>query len=88
MSILVRGIEMPKNGELKIHFATSPNGITITLVEDKDGNALEHNGVVEIKTPHGRIVDIDAVLDGINNADDGLMCGDLIKQTTILEAEE
>ena len=43
--------------------------------------------LVEVKKPHGRIIDYDKLLDGLNNPQNGKMCGELARECTILEAE-
>ena len=62
MSILIKGMDMPKEGLYELSFAQS-GGVTICLIEesypDGGGRLVEHKGVVEVPTPHGRLVDID-----------------------------
>ena len=84
MSILIKGMKMPKDcNECPITFFSGGSKVCkFGCLKNVDCP------LISVPTPHGRIVDIDAVLDGINNADDSLTCGELIKQTTIIEAEE
>ena len=63
MSILIKGIDMPKNGEITIAFASDENGEnTIALILDANGKPIEHKGVTELPTPHGRLIDADRLL--------------------------
>ena len=71
MSILIKGIDMPKNGEITIAFASDENGEnTIALILDANGKPIEHKGVTEIPTPHGYLIDKEPIKefisDGIN----------------------
>lgn len=67
MSILIKSIDMPKNGELTIAFASNKNGENTTaLILDGKGNPVEHKGVTEIPTPHGRLIDADKLLKSID----------------------
>lgn len=57
MSLIIKGINMPKNGEMTIAFASDENGEnTLALILDTNGNPIEHKGVTEIPTPHGRLI--------------------------------
>lgn len=61
MSILIKGIDMPKNGEITIAFASDENGEnTMALIVDDKGKSVEHKGVTEIPTPHGRLIDCES----------------------------
>ena len=63
MSILIKGIDMPKNGEMTIAFASGENGEnTLALILDTNGKPIEHKGVAEIHTPHGRLIDENELL--------------------------
>ena len=63
MSILIKGIDMPKNGEMTIAFASDENGEnTLALILDTNGKPIEHKGVAEIHTPHGRLIDADCII--------------------------
>lgn len=62
MSLLIKGMDMPKNGEITIAFASDENGEnTLALILDTNGKPIEHKGVVEIHTPHGRLIDADDI---------------------------
>lgn len=57
MSLLIKGMDMPKNGEITIAFASDENGEnTLALILDTNGKPIEHKGVVEIHTSHGRLI--------------------------------
>lgn len=68
MSILIKGMDMPKKGLYELSFAQS-DGVTICLIEesypDGGGRLVEHKGVVEVPTDdvrpnvHGEWVKID-----------------------------
>lgn len=63
MSLLIKGMDMPKNGEITIAFASDENGEnTLALILDTNGKPIEHKGVAEIRTPHGRLIDADALI--------------------------
>lgn len=92
MSVLIKGMKMPKNGEITIAFASDENGKnTIALILDSNGNPIEHKGVIEIPTPHGRLIDAEAlmisVLDAMKNKTDDSVIGLIDKAPTIIEAE-
>ena len=95
MSLLIKGMDMPKNGEITIAFASDENGEnTLALILDTNGKPIEHKGVVEIHTPHGRLIDADdidsiAVL-SYPNSGDPFFAGKLNKiiAPIIVEAEE
>lgn len=61
MSILIKGMNMPKNGEMMIAFASDENGEnSLSLILDTNGKPIEHKGVAEIHTPHGRLIDCES----------------------------
>ena len=70
MSVLIKGMDMPKEGLYNLSFVKS-DGVTICLIEelypDGGGRLVEHKGVVEIPTPHGRLIDADALFEDICN---------------------
>ena len=67
MNLIIKGINMPKNGEMAIAFASDENGeITIALILDAKGKPIEHKGVTELPTPHGRLIDADKLLKSID----------------------
>ena len=60
MSVLIKGMEMPKNGEMKkIIIGRAPNGIDpIAIVT---GDNTEFYKIIEVPTPHGRLIDADEI---------------------------
>lgn len=105
MSILIKGMDMPKhaikNGTDDTLYRSCvivhPDG-TAELILDStfaDMFGFEHNlnrfPLVEIPTPHGRLIDADklsiSILKAMNNGDDSVI-GLIDKTPTIIEAEE
>ena len=77
MSILIKGMELPKERatyHALVNFYTEGVG-SISVTVD---NITTTYDMVEIPTPHGRLID----------ADDYLYRGDLIDEPIIIEAEE
>lgn len=71
MSLIIKGMKMPKNGEMTIAFASDENGEnTLALLLDTNGKPIEHKGVAEIPTPHGRLIDADKLQTSIH----GCLC--------------
>lgn len=71
MSLLIKNMDMPKNGEITIAFASDENGEnTLARILDTNGKPIEHKGVVEIHTPHGRLIDADKLLESFEKAID------------------
>ena len=92
MNLIIKGINMPKNGEMAIAFASDENGeITLTLILDAKGKSIEHKGVTEIPTPHGRLIDAEKLLIALTNDSHGLSAEQVItimEFPAIIEAEE
>lgn len=89
MSILIKGMKMPKNGEITIAFASDENGKnTIALILDSNGNPIEHKGVIEIPTPHGRLIDADYI-DGLGliGWQKSIIKAEISQAPTVIEAE-
>ena len=63
MSIIIKGMDMPKDGDYIFSFASDENGNnTIVLITDsRTGKAICHKGVVSIPTTHGRLIDADQI---------------------------
>ena len=85
MSLIIKGINMPKNGEMAIAFASDENGeITLALILDAKGKPIEHKGVTEIPTPHGRLIDADYLInvlqDTIDNYPDNSNDGNAVEK--------
>lgn len=82
MSILIEGMEMPEDGE------------TVTLTICADGLVFE-----EFKEPgdvfhavpvppHGRLIDADALMSGVDDGDDVMFVWAITDAPTIIPAEE
>lgn len=84
MSALICGMdEIPEDG-------------TVLMVKhDDNGNVyIKYAGMmgysmklVKIPEHHGRIIDYDKLLDGLNNPQKGKTCGELARECTIIKAE-
>lgn len=72
MSVLIKGMEMPKNGEITIiAFASDENDKnTMAVILDSNGTPIKHKGIVEVPTPHGRLIDADRLFSMIH----GTLC--------------
>ena len=90
MSVLIKGMKMPKNGEITIAFASDENGKnTIVLILDSNGNPIEHKGVVEIPTPHGRLIDANYINgSGLIDWQKSIVKAEISQAPTVIEAEE
>lgn len=64
MNLLIKGMDMPKNGRVTIKLASEETGSNIIAVitDDKTGTLIEHKGVVVVPTPHGDLIDRDELL--------------------------
>lgn len=61
MSLIIKGMEVPKNGEMKeLTIGRAPNGSDHIAIAH--GDTTEFYKVVVIPTPHGRLIDADALL--------------------------
>lgn len=98
MSLLIEGMDMPKNGLVTIELASEETGTNIIarITDDKTGKLIEHKGVVVIPTPHGRLIDADRLIavlkstTSISQSDYDLfnhVIGLIEHQPTIIEAE-
>lgn len=65
MSLLIKGMEMPKNGQITIELASEDTGTNILarITDNKTGKLIGHEGVVAIPSPHGRLIDADVLMD-------------------------
>lgn len=95
MSILIKGLDMPKDGN-SIDISVQDSGAV--LVKSSEGY-YEYKGniAVEIPTPHGRLIDeskvVSRMLDsymnaGLHGEDYKKVCKYIKQAPTILEAEE
>lgn len=64
MSLLINGMDMPKNGRVTIELASEETGTNILarITDDKTGKLIDHKGAVVIHTPHGRLIDADRLI--------------------------
>lgn len=61
MSLIIKGMKLPKNGEMKeLTIGRAPNGSELIAIAH--GDTTEFYKVVEIPTPHGRLIDADKLL--------------------------
>lgn len=88
MSVLVRGMEMPKSCEecellIKKGIGEFCQFATVETVRPKDCP------LVEVPTPHGRLIDADALSDKLGISDRDIYCKCVIEEDapTIIEAE-
>jgi hypothetical protein len=83
MSILIKGIDLPRNGDCH-HITIYDNGDTYMTTSNRlyetDRKDVE---VVEIPTPHGRIIDADKIFTYSHWEEQAVS-----EAPTILEAEE
>ena len=98
MSILVRNVEMPKDcRECRLMEYYCSTGETWCKPADgllaEDFKPIPFDGrpewcpLIEIPDKHGRIIDYDKLLDGLNNPQSGKTCGELARECIIIEAE-
>lgn len=94
MSIILKGIDMPKGDTAEVIIRIQPNG----EVRDLHGILLDAQAI-QIPTPHGRIIDGDKLYKDFENYCSGecdccvhetenYNCGLIANAPTILEAEE
>lgn len=59
MDILIKGMDLPKNGVYTFHFASDENGenTNALIINNLTGTIVANEGVLEIPTPHGRLID-------------------------------
>lgn len=61
MGIYIKGMEMPKNGLYQIVDGTIRLYDYRKIIDDKEKDTQSYN-IIEIKEPHGRLIDADAVM--------------------------
>lgn len=88
MSVLIKGMSIPRAGEF------------LQVVENVDGTIFiretaheEWHQVVEVPTPHGRLIDENALISDIRKNSESYFADDFAhewtsKQSTVVEAEE
>ena len=67
MSLLIKGMEMPKNGSiLRCTICVAPNRPGSIAINSGHGKPYsEFYELAEVPTPHGRLIDADILLDAI-----------------------
>ena len=91
MSILIKGIKMPKDGSYIFSFASDENGqnTLFLMIEYASFKLIEHGGVADEIPPHGRLIDADALLEHLGDTEyKGAVKRVLMQAPTIIEAEE
>ena len=83
MSILIKGLNMPKDGN-EVFIIIKPNG----EVRDYHNILLTNAQAVEIPTPHGRIVDYDRIFKDCTDLTSAECNPRWYPPIVILEAEE
>lgn len=63
MSVLVKGMEMPKDGTCIFIFASDENGqnTELAILRYASFELIKHKGVVALP-PHGRLIDADSLI--------------------------
>ena len=88
MSVLIKGMEMPKNGDELLSIDIWPSGkVSINL----DSMCKEVGTAVEVPTPHGRLIDADLIYQETMRYSERTrkMVMDMVNALpTIIEAEE
>lgn len=100
MNLLIKGMDMPKDYKSRIAALDrqTDDGILRLFISDFDREAMKYScrvyPIVEIPTPHGRLIDADSLIEYINKELKGdeyiqRMFRRIIKsRPTIIEAEE
>lgn len=98
MSMILKGIDLPKGDTAEVIIRIQPNG----EVRDSHGILLDVE-TIQIPKGHGRLIDRSVLLEEYQNLCNGLLCRDcpffnernrcnieewILNQPTILEAEE
>ena len=60
MSVLIKGIEMPKRHLFEAFVAIGDGQI---VVKDLEKNKLFEGKIEEVRTPHGRLIDADTIIE-------------------------
>lgn len=90
MSILIRGMEMPKNCQecgLYIEGACYAKGYR-DYRSIMDTSKPDDCPLIEIPAPHGRLIDADKLIDTLGVSDDDIYVQDILQDApTVIEAE-
>lgn len=58
MSVLIKGMDMPKDGRYTMCVTHSDDGKPHIVIQNQDTlEFIKHGEVVEVPTPHGRLID-------------------------------
>lgn len=91
--LLIKGMEMPKDGDYLFSFASDEyGGNTVCRIERVGCRLIEHNGIVILPT-HGRLIDADEVRATMEQAVisshiKNMACLYIDDATTVIEASE
>ena len=93
MSLILRGIDMPKEGEHIVAVIKSNGKCSYWKQDTKYGNCepMQTVEAIQIPTPHGRLIDEDALIDDLIEQKipfNARINESIIITPTILEAEE
>ena len=84
MSVLIRGMDkIPEDGAV-LMVKHEDNGKVYIKYAGMMGYSME---LEKIPKKHGRLVDIDKLLVILNDPDCNMLCGDVARECTIIEAE-
>ena len=75
MSLIIKDMEMPKRHLFEAFVAIGDGQI---VVKDLEKNKLFEGKIEEVRTPHGRLIDADALIKKLERHRD--MCGDIETQ--------
>ena len=86
MSVLIKGMEMPKRHLFEGLVAIGDGQI---VVKDLENNKLFEGEIKEIPTPHGRLIDADRFLDWLKefHPNDVVIMSGVKNARTVIEAE-
>ena len=87
MSLIIKGMKLPKNGEMKeLTIGRAPNGSELIAIAH--GDTTEFYKVVEIPTPHGRLIDADYINgSGLIEWQKSIVKAEISQAPTVVEAE-
>ena len=63
MSIIIKGMDMPKGFDTRLRIINDGEKATAYLLDRNYTSPLEFGEVIEIPTPHGRLIDADDFID-------------------------
>ena len=86
MSLIIKGMEMPKRHLFEAFVAIGDGQI---VVKDLEKNKLFEGKIEEVRTPHGRLIDADAFLKWLKefHPNDVAIMSGIKNARTIVEAE-